>query len=129
MQVILERLLIAAIGAIAILIVLILLGVSIGYREEFERSRIILYARFIVTPILMFVTAYLYVQGQLDSETLFFVIMWLLPVILCTDWKRARLPLDADQKPLKNEHLLHLTHQRASMPNTPGNIKNNTSFN
>lgn len=96
MQVILERLLIAVIGAIAILIVLILLGLSFGYREEFERSKLVFYARFIGTPILIFVTVYLYIQGWLDSDALFFAIVWLIPVILCTDWKKPQKPLDTD---------------------------------
>ncbi|MFW9810486.1 MAG: hypothetical protein ACFFE6_14000 [Candidatus Thorarchaeota archaeon] len=88
MQLIFESLLIAVIGAIAIIIVLILIGVSIGYKEEIERKNIGLYARAIIIPIFLVATVFLYIQGQLGSDILFLSIVWLLPVIFCTDWKK-----------------------------------------
>jgi NADH:ubiquinone oxidoreductase subunit 6 (subunit J) len=62
MQVLLEHLLIAVIGAIAIIFVLLIFGLSIGYREKIEGSGIITYARIIVTPLLIIATIYFYLQ-------------------------------------------------------------------
>jgi len=88
MQVPLEHLLIAVIGAIAIVFVLLILGLSIGYREKIEESGIIMYARIIGTPILIVVAIYFYLQGAFGSDVFFITIVWLLPVLLCADWTK-----------------------------------------
>jgi hypothetical protein len=91
MQVSIENLAIAVIGAIVIIVVLLIFGISIGYKENIERTNIGFYARVIITPILLIIVTYLYIQGQLNLDTLFFAIFWwLIPVIFCTDWSKIQ---------------------------------------
>jgi hypothetical protein len=100
MESLLENLLFAFVGAIAILIVIILLGVGVGYRDEIRRRGIDIYARVVITPLLLFVSAYLYLQGVLTPDTLFIAVVWVLPVIFCTDWSRLRATKGGDEQPI-----------------------------
>ena len=90
MQLLIERLLIAVLGAVLIIVSLLLLGVSIGYRDEFKRRNIDIYARIITGVFLSIITVYLYLSENFDSDILFIGIIWVLPVLLCTDWKGLR---------------------------------------
>ncbi len=100
MESLLENLLLAFVGAIAILIVIILLGVGVGYRDEIRRRGVDIYARVVITPLLLFASVYLYLQGVLTPDTLFIAVVWLLPVILCTDWSRLGATKGGDEQPI-----------------------------
>ena len=76
--------------AIAILFFILLLGVGVAYRDEIGRTNISFYARVIITPLLLFVSVFLYVQGALNPDILFIGIICLLPILLCTDWSQVR---------------------------------------
>ena len=88
MQLSIENLLIALVTPIVIIVVLLAFGISIGYRESIERTNIGFYTRVILTPLLLIAITLLYIQGYLNSDTLFIAIIWLGPVILCTDWSK-----------------------------------------
>jgi len=90
MQMLIENLVFAFVGAIAILIVILLLGVGVGYRDAIIKRRIDIYARVIMIPLFLFVTVYLYLQGILAPDAIFIALVWLVPIILCTDWSRLR---------------------------------------
>lgn len=96
MQVILERVLFAVVGAIAIIIVLAILGVSIAYREEIVKRNIDTYARIIVVPASLVATIYFYIQGLLGPDILFIAIVWLVPILLCMDWPKLWRTQKAD---------------------------------
>jgi len=96
MQVVLELVFFAVAMAILIIVVLAVLGVSVSYREEIVRRKIDTYARIIVTPALLVVTIYLYIQGILNSDALFMSIVFLLPILLCTDWPKLQSIRKAD---------------------------------
>lgn len=90
MQVLFERLLVAVIGAIAIIIVMIIFGVSIGYREEIERRNLDTYVKVTIIPLFILATIYLYMTEQLSSDIFFLALIWLFTIILCTDWTKLR---------------------------------------
>jgi len=90
MQLPIENLIFAFVGAITILIMILLLGLGIGYRDAIIKRRIDIYARVILIPLFLFATLYLYLQGVLTPDALFIAVVWLIPVILCTDWSRLR---------------------------------------
>lgn len=98
MQLSVEHLAIAIIVPIVIIAVLLVFGLSIGYREKIERMNIFHYARIIITPVLLITVIYLYIQGQLNSDTLFQAIIWLVPVILCTDWSKILRKLNSEDE-------------------------------
>lgn len=86
-QTIFDRILIAFLGAGFILLILILIGVSLSYRDQIRKNRGFLLGR---TAFLIFVVVfgiYLLIQEEFSTDILFVVLVWILPIILCTDWK------------------------------------------
>ena len=103
MQMIFEQLVLALVGAIAILAALLILGVSIWQKEKIERTNAGFYARIVITPILLLITIALYIQGEFNSDVLFIVITSLVPIIFCTDWtKLERKQKDENISEIKN---------------------------
>lgn len=105
MQMIIGQLVVAVIAAIAILATIIILGASIWQREKIERTNAGYYARVIVTPILLLITAYLYIQGQLNSDIFLVAIFSLVPIIFCTDWTKLERKEKSENGPeIPNEY-------------------------
>ncbi|MGQ4912523.1 MAG: hypothetical protein ACP6KW_10175 [Candidatus Thorarchaeota archaeon] len=86
MQDILERLFVGALVATLIVVMMLVLGASIGYREEIRRRRLNLYAKVSVLVVTLAVSIYLLSLGALPLEDVLIMVTVLTLLVLCTDW-------------------------------------------
>ncbi len=88
-QSILSQIFTAVLVAIVILLALIMLATSIGYREEIERRKIDYYCKLAMLPIIIIILLILYFIHDLSLDFLFIALFLMVMICISTDWKQV----------------------------------------
>ncbi|TFG28694.1 hypothetical protein EU527_16940 [Candidatus Thorarchaeota archaeon] len=88
MQSLIGYAIVAAVYALFILLLVVLLGIGVGYRDEIVRQRLDLYAKTAFVLVSIVISLYLFVSGIFGFTDLLIIGVLTILLVICTDWSR-----------------------------------------